>query len=170
VVVGGSAGASSLPAGWLFAAVLLIGVAGARAGLVPRRSPRSTWLRAAFVGVGGFAVLVAGPLAVQGVHVGGRYAASPLAWMGTVVIIAVSEETLLRGALFDAVVEAGGPGLALVTTTVAFALIHVPLYGWRSLPLDLAVGAWLGGLRVWATTPLAPALAHALADLAAWWL
>ena len=31
---------------------------------------------------------------------------------------------------------------------MAFGLLHVPLYGWAALPLDLAVGLLLGGLRM----------------------
>jgi membrane protease YdiL (CAAX protease family) len=53
---------------------------------------------------------------------------------------------------------------------VVFALMHVPLYGWHVVPLDLAVGLALGGLRVATRGVAAPAVAHAVADLATWWL
>jgi hypothetical protein len=46
--------------------------------------------------------------------------------------------------------------------------VHVPLYGWRALPLDLGAGLWLGGLRVLSGGVAAPAVAHALADRGAW--
>ena len=46
----------------------------------------------------------------------------------------------------------------------------MPLYGWAALPLDLAVGLLLGGLRMLAGGWGAPAVAHAAADLAGWWL
>ena len=49
-------------------------------------------------------------------------------------------------------------------------LLHVPLYGWGSLPLDLAVGVFLGVLRALTGSLAAPAAAHVLADLAGWWL
>jgi len=55
-------------------------------------------------------------------------------------------------------------------TSVAFALMHVPLYGWHVVPLDLGVGIWLGGLRLLGRGVAAPALAHVLADLVTWWL
>ncbi len=65
---------------------------------------------------------------------------------------------------------ARGELLALPVTTAAFALLHVPLYGWAALPLDLAVGLLLGGLRMVSGGWGAPAVAHTLADLAGWWL
>jgi membrane protease YdiL (CAAX protease family) len=55
-------------------------------------------------------------------------------------------------------------------TSLAFALMHVPIYGWGVVPLDLAVGLALGGLRLATGTVLAPIAAHAVADLATWWL
>ncbi len=84
--------------------------------------------------------------------------------------MAIGEEAILRGALFDAIDEAGGLLAAVVLTSVAFALIHVPLYGWHVVPLDLGVGVWFAGLRLVSGRVAAPAIAHALADLATWWL
>ncbi len=52
----------------------------------------------------------------------------------------------------------------------AVGLLHVPLYGWTALPLDLAVGLLLGGLRMAAGGWGAQAVAHPVADLAGWWL
>jgi hypothetical protein len=57
-----------------------------------------------------------------------------------------------------------------MVTTAAFGLMHVPLYGWSVLPLDLAAGLWLGGLRVASGGATAPAVAHTIADLVAQWL
>ena len=54
--------------------------------------------------------------------------------------------------------------------TVAFALLHVPLYGWHVVPLDLAVGLVFAGLRLATGSAAAPAVAHSVADLATWWL
>ena len=51
-----------------------------------------------------------------------------------------------------------------------FGLLHVPLYGWHVLPLDLAVGIVLGLLRSWTSTAAAPAVAHVVADLCGWFL
>jgi membrane protease YdiL (CAAX protease family) len=65
---------------------------------------------------------------------------------------------------------AAGDGVAIAGAAAAFALLHVPLYGWRALPLDLAVGVVLGLLRRRAGSATAPAIAHAAADLAGWFL
>jgi membrane protease YdiL (CAAX protease family) len=91
-------------------------------------------------------------------------------WAVIVTGVALGEELLLRGAVFAAIDEAVGVKTALVVTTVVFALAHVPLYGMHALPLDLAVGLWLGGLRVASGGVAAPATAHVVADLAGWWL
>ena len=74
------------------------------------------------------------------------------------------------GRLFDALRRAGGIAPAILITTVAFALLHLPLYGWHVVPLDLAVGLAFAGLRLATGGLAAPAAAHAVADLATWWL
>jgi len=99
-----------------------------------------------------------------------RPAAPFAAWAVVTILVAAAEEGILRGALFDALRSAGGTAMALLVTTVAFALIHIPLYGWGVVPLDLGVGLALGGLRLSTRTVLGPAFAHAVADLATWWL
>jgi membrane protease YdiL (CAAX protease family) len=82
----------------------------------------------------------------------------------------MAEEAFLRGALFDAVEEWAGPAVAVAVGAVCFAGLHVPLYGWASAPLDLAVGLLFGALRWVSGSWLAPGLAHTFADLAGWWL
>jgi membrane protease YdiL (CAAX protease family) len=72
--------------------------------------------------------------------------------------------------LFDRLERLGGLGGAVLVTSVVFALMHVPLYGWHVVPLDLGVGLALGGLRIATRGVAAPAVAHAVADLATWWL
>jgi len=99
-----------------------------------------------------------------------RPAAPFTPWAAVTVLVAVAEESILRGVLFGAIRRAGGPLAALLATTAVFALIHVPLYGWHVVPLDLAVGLALGGLRIVSRGIAAPAAAHAVADLATWWL
>lgn len=91
-------------------------------------------------------------------------------WAAITVLVATAEELVLRGALFGAIWRASGVTAAVVATSAAFALIHVPLYGWHVVPLDLGVGLFLGGLRLMSGGLTAPAAAHALADLATWWL
>jgi membrane protease YdiL (CAAX protease family) len=87
-----------------------------------------------------------------------------------VTVVAGAEEAFLRGTLHRRVEEVAGPGAAVAAGALAFAALHVPLYGWGAAPLDLAVGCWLGWLRLVTGGWAAPALAHTVADLAAWWL
>jgi membrane protease YdiL (CAAX protease family) len=168
VVVSGTAGAASEPGAALFA-VLLLGAAAA-AGWRPGHLRPSGLAWGALGAVG----LVAGPVLLRfagpphpALHV---VAAGFPVWAVVVTGVALGEEVLLRGALFAAIDEAVGVRTALVVTTIVFALVHVPLYGMRALPLDLAVGLWLGGLRVASGGVTGPATAHVVADLAGWWL
>jgi membrane protease YdiL (CAAX protease family) len=100
----------------------------------------------------------------------GQPAAPFLPWAVVTLLVAGAEEALLRGRLFDATRHAGGTVAAISLTTVAFALMHVPLYGWHVVPLDLGVGLAFAGLRLVTRGIAAPAAAHAVADLATWWL
>lgn len=168
VAVAGSAGPASAPAGALFGAALLaVAWAG---GWRPTR-PR---LRTVAIGAGGGLVLLAVPVAL---HVaaprpwllGSPTSTFPL-WFSVVTLVAVAEEALLRGALMSTLLRRTSPELAVAIAALAFALLHVPLYGWVALPLDLAAGVWLGGLRLAGGGAGAPAIAHALADWATWWL
>jgi membrane protease YdiL (CAAX protease family) len=91
-------------------------------------------------------------------------------WAAVTILVAVAEEAVLRGALFDALEDAAGTTATVVLTSLVFGLIHVPLYGWHVVPLDTGVGLLLAGLRLGTGGVAAPGLAHALADLATWWL
>jgi membrane protease YdiL (CAAX protease family) len=161
IAVGGMSVATSVPAGLVFAAVL--------AGLaIAAGTPfRPSW-RAAGWGVGGAAVLLLPPLLGHLTGPSHPPAGAFLPWAAVVSLVATAEEAFLRGALFDTVEERWGPITALLVTSVCFAALHIPLYGWRSVPLDLAAGLWLGALRRTSGTWIAPALCHTLADLAAW--
>lgn len=164
VVLGGVAVADSRLAGLAFAAGLLaLSVA---AGVRLRLS-----IRAAVIGVCGGAFLCL-PAAITWLsgspphRPGGAF----LPWAVVVTVVATAEEVFLRGVLFDAVTRWRGPVAAVLVGAVLFALLHVPLYGWHVVPLDLAVGVWLGALRLFAGSPTAPVVAHVTADLAGWWL
>ena len=85
-------------------------------------------------------------------------------------LVVTAEEVMLRGALLSALDEGAGPMVAVLASSLAFALMHVPLYGWGAVPTDLAAGIWLAGLRYLTGGVAAPAVAHYLADLATWWL
>jgi membrane protease YdiL (CAAX protease family) len=155
-----------MPAGVVFAGALL--VVAVAAGWRPGRPA----FAAVAVGALGGAALVGAWLlshTAPGIEVAPLNAGLAL-WTPAVALVAVAEEVALRGALFDAVRSWRGDGAALVVTTIVFAAMHVPLYGIGSLPLDLAVGLLLGGLRIVSGGVLAPAVAHVVADLAGGWL
>lgn len=166
LVVAGSDGAGSIAAGFIFAAALA--VLAVLSGWKPAPLRRSSLV----LGVLGGAVLIAIPAWLR------LSAGSPIPfpaelwplWASIVAAVAVAEELVLRGSLFTLLERAGGPYAAVVVTSVLFALLHVPLYGWGVVPIDLAAGVWLGGLRLVSGGPAAPTVAHVLADLAAWWL
>jgi membrane protease YdiL (CAAX protease family) len=167
VAAGGSEPAASEPAAALFAMLLL--VVAVAAGLRPGR-PSLGWLAA---GTGAGALLFALWSWSAGVPAPLRLAApSPelLTWSLIVTAVAVAEEAVLRGVLFAELLRARGPVLALLVSSAAFAVLHLPLYGWQALPVDFGVGLCLGGLRLVSGGIAAPAAAHAAADLAAGWL
>lgn len=110
---------------------------------------------------------IGGVLTAPGV---GRPAAPFLPWALITLLVAAAEEGVLRGTLLDRIEWVAGLVPAIALTTLAFALMHVPLYGWHVVPLDLAVGLVLAGLRIWTRGLAAPIAAHAVADLATWWL
>jgi membrane protease YdiL (CAAX protease family) len=165
--------------GALFGVALIAVALGARgwpAIAGPSRRPRASAITALGVPIGlglaGGATLVGLALAVRwpGPWIPLRPAASLAPWAVVTVVVATAEELVLRGTLFDALDEGLGLAAAIGGTTIAFALIHVPLYGWHVVPLDLGVGLVLAGLRLLSGGVVAPAIAHALADLATWWL
>jgi len=167
VQVAGTAGARSEVAAIWFA-VLLGAVA-----LATQQSdvPRGRVLRGVVAGVIGAAVLCV-PAAVRHVALGGYVAPADgyARWAVFVVVVAVAEEALLRGSLFRAIEQRAGVAIAIAVTSVAFGMLHAPVYGWGVVPLDIAVGVWLGTLRAVTGGVAAPAVAHAVADLAGWWL
>lgn len=161
----GVAGAASLSAGLVFATVLL-GLTAA-AGVQPRFDRRS-----GLVGVAGAVALVL-PVLLRHLAAGQTFVTSPVGypgWAAVTVVVATAEEAFLRGAFFHALQRWRGDAAAVVGAATAFAGLHVPLYGWRVVPLDLAVGVALGALRLVSGGWVAPAIAHGGADLAGWWL
>ena len=164
VAIGRPDVAPDVPAALAFAAALL--VVSAAAGT---RVPVSR--RALLIGFAGLALICAPVglehlLTAQPVHGTSGF----VGWAAAVTVVATAEEVFLRGALYDATEAVWGSSAAIVLGAACFALLHVPLYGWHVLPLDLAVGVVLGGLRQGAGTPAAPAVAHVGADLVGWFL
>ncbi|MBV8958510.1 MAG: CPBP family intramembrane metalloprotease [Actinobacteria bacterium] len=109
------------------------------------------------VGVGAFAV---------GRVIGGGHPpthAIGVALLGN-TLAAVAEEAFFRRFLYG-VLEPYGAGVAIAGSTVAFAVVHVTVYGAWVLPIDLGAGAILSWQR-WATGSWAvPALTHVIANV-----
>ncbi len=164
VVVGGDDVAGSVPAGLLFGGCLVALALAART-----RVPVSR--RAVLIGLAGVA-LVCAPVALESLltlkPLHGTEGFLP--WAAAVTFIATAEEVFLRGTLYDSVEGVAGAVAAIVVGAVVFALLHVPLYGWHVVPLDLAVGLVLGGLRQATGTSAAPAVTHVGADLVGWFV
>lgn len=171
LVLAGPARATSAAGGVAFAAALAGASSWWHRGSSRRgRTGGPPW-RSVGIGVVGAAALCAWPALHHLTSPGG---ALPLrafpVWAVVVTGVAVAEEAFLRGALWSAVQQWRGEGMALLATTVVFAALHVPFYGVGVIPLDIAVGLLLGGLRQVSGDVVAPATAHVLADLAGWWL
>lgn len=82
------------------------------------------------------------------------------------VVAGVAEEAIFRRGLYG-LLERWGALLAVTGSATAFALVHVPLYGWRVVWLDLAAGLVFGWQR-WASGHWsAPAITHAMANVVA---
>jgi len=169
VGIAGNARTTSATAGVAFGAVLIL--LAAAAGWRPRVTPSTA--RHVAIGIAGGAALLVVPFALH-LHASPLRVASPAAafplWAAVVTLVACAEEAVLRGALMTALLQRVRPETAVAVAAVVFAALHVPLYGWLAIPLDLAVGVWLGGLRLATGGAAAPAAAHTVADLATWWL
>lgn len=163
-------GASTPAVGLVFAASLAA-LAGAT-GWVPGRLRR----RDVVAGLAGGAVLVLLPVIFRAVRAQ-PIAPAPLhlttgvvVWFAIVSLVAVSEEIVFRGALYDSLAVVTTVPVTICLTAFAFALLHVPFYGWGALPIDIAAGIWLGALRESTGSVTAPAAAHLVADWAVWFL
>jgi membrane protease YdiL (CAAX protease family) len=79
---------------------------------------------------------------------------------------AVAEETFFRRLLYDRLLRIGA-GTAVAVSAVAFAAVHVPLYGVAAFWVDLGAGLLFGWQRWASGTWTAPAAAHAAANFLA---
>lgn len=124
-----------------------------------RAAPLPAWLA---LGIGVAAFGVGRLLAV------GTLPAAPFVLRSVALntLAAVSEEAFFRRLAYG-VATAWGPVVAVVTSAMVFAAVHVTVWGWAVLPLDMAAGLVLGWQR-WACGRWSvPAATHAAANLLA---
>lgn len=99
-----------------------------------------------------------------------RLAAAPLRTpvvplvVGATIVAAVAEELFFRRLIYGWLARSGDAA-AIVGAAALFAVVHIPAYGMRALPVDLAAGVLFGWQR-WATGGwIAPGLTHAAANI-----
>jgi membrane protease YdiL (CAAX protease family) len=105
-----------------------------------------------------------GAFAVGRVVAGGR----PPSWVAGAVALdvfaAVAEEAFFRRFVYDALLPAGDV-VAGTGAAVLFALVHVAVYGWWVVPLDLAAGLVLSWQRASTGSWGVPAVTHVAANV-----
>jgi membrane protease YdiL (CAAX protease family) len=94
----------------------------------------------------------------------------PSALVGRLVVLnglaAVAEEAFFRRLVYG-LLEQRGPFVAVVGSAALFAVVHVTVYGFWVLPLDLAAGLVLSWQR-WSSGSWAPpAITHVIANVLA---
>ena len=124
-----------------------------------RRSPVPAWL-ALGLGLGAFG---AGRLLAVGTVPVAPFVLRSVALNS---LAAVSEEAFFRRFAYG-LAAVRGPALAVATSAAIFAAVHVTVWGWGVLPLDLAAGLVLGWQR-WASGGWSvPAATHVAANVLA---
>ena len=148
----------------LFTALLAVGVLWPPSSLPLRARyglhPPCGIAPAMWVGVAG-----AGAFALARV-IGGGHPPVPLAARFIVLntLAAVAEEAFFRRLVYGAL-ERHGAALAVTGSALLFAVVHVTVYGWWVLPLDLAAGLVFSWQR-WATGRWSvPAATHVVANV-----
>jgi membrane protease YdiL (CAAX protease family) len=84
--------------------------------------------------------------------------------VATNTLAAVAEEAWFRRLWFGLLAPAGD-GVAIAGSTILFAAVHVSIYGFWVLPLDLAAGLLFAWQRSTTGSWAAPAVTHVVANL-----
>lgn len=175
IALGLAALAARAPSDWAIGVTAGVGVVGLVAP-VPRPTSRAqrpvgahSWLAAAALGVA--AVLVAGRLPILlGLRAHGAELlavhAAPAA-VGASVVAAVAEEIFFRRLVYGWLEACWGSVAAIGGSALAFAAIHVPVYGLAVLPIDVAAGLLFGWQRWMTGGWSASGLTHVVANLIA---
>jgi hypothetical protein len=173
-VVGTRLGWTTITVVLLFSALLLVGVmvpvrvpalsggggpvaGGVSLGSGVRRRAVPAWVPVLVLGVG---VFVVARLAGAG-HRPGPFTLRIVALNS---LAAIAEEALFRRLAYGALL-AGGAAWAVGGSALLFGLVHVTVYGWWALPIDLAAGLLLSWQRLASGTWAVPAVTHIVADL-----
>lgn len=140
----------------LFAALLIVGV-GWPLGDAGPAAGRPRMMTVLGVGMAAFAL---------GRVLGGGH--SPAPFTGRIVALnslaAVAEEAFFRRLAYG-LLRPGGPVFAIGASALLFGLVHVTLYGWWVLPIDLAAGVVLGWQRGASGRWWVPAVTHVVANV-----
>jgi hypothetical protein len=93
---------------------------------------------------------------------------APASAIGRLILLnsvaAVAEEAFFRRLVYGALLP-GSAAVAVVGSAALFALVHVTIYGWWVLPLDLAAGLVLSWQRWASGTWKVPAVTHVVANI-----
>ena len=89
------------------------------------------------------------------------------ATVAATVVAAVAEEVFFRRLVYGWLASSWGAVVAICGSAVAFAAIHVPVYGFAVLPIDTAAGLLLGWQRWMTGGWSASGLTHVAANLIA---
>ena len=168
--------AARVPSTWAVLVTAGVGVVGLLAPVEAPSVSRSVhptsaanWLTAVALGL--VAMLIAARLpGLLGIapHGAGRIVvrAAPAA-VAASVVAAVAEEAFFRRLVYGWLASSWGTAAAICGSAVAFAAIHVPVYGFAVLPIDTAAGLLLGWQRWMTGGWSASGLTHVAANLIA---
>lgn len=167
--------AARVPSTWAVGVTAAVGLVGLlapvdpslRAAPAPRSRSVPTWL--GVVGLGLAALFVAARLPqALGLRPHGLRPAldAGLFAVGASVVAAVAEEIFFRRLVYGWLAS-WGTAVAIAGSALAFALVHVPLYGVAVIPIDTAAGLLLGWQRWMTGGWTASGITHVAANLIA---
>ena len=144
------------PVGWgAMAVTTAVGIVGAL-GASRSHPSRLAWPVVVAIGVAAFVVVR--------LQTGVPPIRTTLIGVGTSLAAAIAEELFFRRFVYSWF-ERWGAIVAVASSAVLFGLVHMPRYGLRALPIDVAAGLIFGWQRWASGTWTAPAATHAAANL-----
>ncbi len=142
---------------WITVAVGVVGLVQALPADREKPAGAAVWTASVALGVIAFAIArgALGPSLIP-------HASSAVFVSG--IVAGVSEEAFFRRLVYGSFVRRGVP-VALVVSSAGFALVHVVVWGWRAVPVDIAAGMLLGWQRMVTGSWTASAVTHAAANV-----